>query len=85
MLLYTASQMPSVKTKSSDASNRPKLAAAINTVKYHLHGQHILDRLLDGYGWNGDYHHPAMGQLRVPTPNLDIHYQSNPQSTFWRN
>jgi hypothetical protein len=24
------------------------------------HGQHIVDRLLDGYGWNGTWHHPEM-------------------------
>ncbi len=41
-------------------SRRLKIAATINTVQYHLHGQHILDRFVDGYGWNGQYHHPQM-------------------------
>jgi hypothetical protein len=29
------------------------------TGKY-LHPQHVVDRFLDGYGWNGSYHHPEM-------------------------
>lgn len=65
MLLYTTPQMPSARTQKPDATNRPQLAAAINTVKYHLHGQHILDRLLDGYGWNGTYHHPQMDLVGI--------------------
>lgn len=24
------------------------------------HGQHIVDRFLEGYGWNGEHHHPPM-------------------------
>ncbi len=24
------------------------------------HAQHIVDRFLDGYGWNGTHHHPPM-------------------------
>jgi hypothetical protein len=41
-------------------AKRLKIAATINTVRHLLHGQHILDRFLDGYGWNGQYHHPQM-------------------------
>ena len=52
--------MLSAGKQKTGSTNRPQLAAAINTVKYHLHGQHILDRLLGGYGWNGAYHDPAM-------------------------
>jgi hypothetical protein len=39
---------------------RPKLAA-ISTVYFkHSHSQHIVDRFLEGYGWNGTHHHPEM-------------------------
>lgn len=39
---------------------RPKLAA-IGTICFkHSHTQHIVDRFLDGYGWNGKHHRPAM-------------------------
>ncbi len=46
--------------QNSASTNRLKIAATINTVQHLLHGQHILDRFLDGYGWNGAYHRPAM-------------------------
>ena len=42
------------------APKRLKIAATINTVQHLLHGQHILDRFLDGYGWEGAFHHPQM-------------------------
>lgn len=39
---------------------RPRLAA-IGTIYFrHSHTQHIVDRFLDGYGWNGKHHHPEM-------------------------
>jgi len=37
---------------------RPRLAAVVTAYKNLLHGQHIVDRFLEGYGWNGVYHHP---------------------------
>ena len=39
---------------------RPKLAAIVTTYFKMSHGQHIVDRLLDGYGWNGTHHYPPM-------------------------
>ena len=39
---------------------RPKLAVLANTYRFHLHTQHILDRLLFGYGWGGVYYHPSL-------------------------
>src|SRR4051794_10938068 len=39
---------------------RPKLAAIVTTYFKYSHGQHIVDRLLDGYGWNGTHHYPPM-------------------------
>jgi hypothetical protein len=40
--------------------SRPKIAA-IGTIYFkYSHTQHIVDRFLDGYGWNGKYHHPPM-------------------------
>jgi len=42
------------------AAARPKLAA-ICTIYFRMsHSQHIVDRFLDGYGWNGTHHHPPM-------------------------
>jgi hypothetical protein len=39
---------------------RPKLAAIVTTYFKYSHAQHIVDRFLDGYGWNGAYHMPPM-------------------------
>ena len=35
-----------------------KLAAVVTVYRKYSHAQHIVDRFLDGYGWNGEYHHP---------------------------
>ncbi len=40
--------------------NRLKLAAVVTVYRKYSHAQHIVDRLLDGYGWSGSYHHPPM-------------------------
>src|SRR4051812_30058244 len=44
---------------------RPKLAAV--TTRYHkfAHTQHIVDRFLEGYGWNGEHHHPPMDLIAL--------------------
>ena len=39
---------------------RPKLAAITTVYFKHSHTQHIVDRFLDGYGWNGTHHKPEM-------------------------
>ncbi len=39
---------------------RPKIAAVVTTYHRHSHAQHIVDRFLEGYGWNGHHHHPPM-------------------------
>jgi hypothetical protein len=42
------------------APARPKLAAVVTTYFKYSHAQHIVDRFLDGYGWNSTHHHPPM-------------------------
>src|ERR1022692_884359 len=41
-------------------SVRPKLAGVVTVYHKFSHAQHIIDRFLDGYGWNGTHHHPPM-------------------------
>jgi hypothetical protein len=42
------------------SAKRPRLAAVVTAYKKILHAEEVLDRFLEGYGWNGSYHHPAM-------------------------
>lgn len=39
---------------------RPKIAALVSVFHKHAHAQHIVDRFLEGYGWNGRHHRPEM-------------------------
>ncbi|MEE2659478.1 MAG: hypothetical protein VX733_13310 [Candidatus Latescibacterota bacterium] len=39
---------------------RPRIAAVVTEYRKYSHGQHIVDRFLEGYGWNGRHHHPKM-------------------------
>ena len=41
-------------------NSRPKIAAVTTVYHKFAHTQHIVDRFLEGYGWNGEHHHPAM-------------------------
>ena len=44
---------------------RPKLAAICTTYFKYSHAQHIVDRFLEGYGWNGTWHHPPMDLVSI--------------------
>jgi hypothetical protein len=39
---------------------RPRIAAVATVYFQFSHAQHIVDRFLEGYGWNGTHHHPPM-------------------------
>jgi hypothetical protein len=47
-------------TQTSTGSARPKIAVLANIYKARLHTQHIVDRILDGYGWDGAFYHPRL-------------------------
>jgi len=44
----------------SNRQGRPKLAGVVTVYRKYSHAQHIIDRYLDGYGWNGKHHYPPM-------------------------
>jgi hypothetical protein len=52
-------------------TSRPKLAAITTTFFKHSHAQHIVDRFLDGYGWNGVHHRPAMDLVSLYVDQVD--------------
>ena len=39
---------------------RPRIAALTTIYHKYSHSQHIIDRFLEGYGWEGQHHRPAM-------------------------
>ena len=39
---------------------RPKIAAIATIYHKYAHAQHIVDRFLEGYGWNSRHHYPPM-------------------------
>lgn len=41
-------------------SHRPRIAAIVTAYYPRSHAQHIVDRFLEGYGWVGRHHQPAM-------------------------
>ena len=45
--------------------NRPKLAGITTVYRKYSHTQHIIDRYLEGYGWNGTHHHPEMDLIAL--------------------
>jgi hypothetical protein len=54
---------------------RLKLAAVVTVYRKYSHAQHIVDRFLDGYGWEGVYHHPPMELISLyvdETPPEDL-------------
>jgi hypothetical protein len=42
------------------SEKRPKIAALTTTFYKYSHSEHLIDRFLDGYGWEGRHHRPAM-------------------------
>ena len=55
----------------SPTAARPKIAAVITNYQKLSHGQHIVDRFLEGYGWNGEHHHPPMDLVALYVDQRD--------------
>jgi hypothetical protein len=65
---------------------RPKVAAIVTEYRKFSHAQHIVDRFLYGYGWNGRHHHPPMDLVALYTdqvPESDLsRARANEHSTM---
>ena len=44
---------------------RKRVAMLITEVRRHSHGQHFLDRFLEGYGWGGKWHKPEVDLVSI--------------------
>src|SRR6266699_1286445 len=63
--LLTAPLLSRLGTALAQKNARPQIArpkiAAVTTIYFKFsHAQHIVDRFLEGYGWNSEHHHPPM-------------------------
>src|SRR5260370_8188186 len=47
------------------SEKRPRIGVLANTYKTHLHTQHIVDRILDGYGFGGVYRHSPLDVVSI--------------------
>src|SRR5260221_9121669 len=47
------------------SEKRCRIGVLANTYKTHLHTQHIVDRILDGYGFGGVYHRSPMDVVSI--------------------
>ncbi len=58
----TRSHPPNLQIPSRNLSlrptTRPRLAAVVTEYRKFSHAQHIVDRFLFGYGWEGRHHKP---------------------------
>lgn len=50
---------------------RPKIAAICTIYFKYSHSQHIVDRFLEGYGWEGDHHRPPMDLVSIWVDQVD--------------
>ncbi len=53
-------------------SQRPRIAALVSIYHKYAHAQHIVDRFLEGYGWNGRHHHPEMDLVSLYVDQVNI-------------
>ncbi len=48
----------------------PRIAAIVTEYRKYSHAQHIVDRFLYGYGWNGRHHRPPMELVSLYTDQV---------------
>lgn len=57
----------------SPAGRRPKIAALTPLYAKYSHAEHSVDRFLEGYGWQGQHHRPAMDVVSLYTEQRNVH------------
>lgn len=54
-----------IMAQSSAPDERPRIAVLANVYKTHLHTQHIIDRVLDGYNYGAEFQKPALHVISI--------------------
>ncbi len=57
-LATIASTLPLGNVSLGFEERRPRIAALTTIYHKYSHSQHIVDRFLEGYGWEGQHHQP---------------------------
>lgn len=60
-LLASGCSSPRAPSGRASGERRRRVAIIATEVRIHSHAQHFIDRFLEGYGWQGAWHHPPMG------------------------
>src|SRR5262252_111095 len=64
-LFAGAAGAPSLLRGAPQQPARPRLAAVCTIYFRMSHAQHIVDRFLDGYGWNSEHHMPPFDLVSI--------------------
>ncbi|MEO2031952.1 MAG: hypothetical protein ABGZ35_07685 [Planctomycetaceae bacterium] len=59
-LAGVAGTLPLANSALAVEQRRPRIAAVTTIYHKYSHSQHIVDRFLEGYGWEGRHHRPSM-------------------------
>src|SRR5262245_57572182 len=59
-LVTSSCAAPSAQHDHPRDGRRRRIAILATEVRTHSHAQHFIDRFLEGYGWQGAWHHPPM-------------------------
>ena len=59
-LIATAAGIAGSQCAVHAADRRPHIAALTTIYHKYSHSEHLVDRFLDGYGWEGRHHYPPM-------------------------
>ena len=51
--------------QTSSGTRRPRVAVLANIYKTHLHTQHIIDRVLEGYNYGDTFRKPALDVVSI--------------------
>jgi hypothetical protein len=70
--------------RAAEPARRPRIAALATEVRKLSHGEVILDRFLEGFGWEGEHYHPPVDLVALyidQTPAGDLSREPNNDSS----
>ncbi len=68
--LLAATPAATLAAEAAGTPRRPRIAAVVTEYRKYSHAQNIVDRFLEGYGWDGAHHRPAMDVVSLYVDQL---------------